>query len=142
LEYSIAKDQQASRRPLPEQRAEPSNAKIATRPQRRPVATNGPGVTRNNKRSFYPKNESYQTIVFRGREYSLTPQAGAIVRVLYEAGEKPIAKADIQSKTKCGKIADSFRSLDGPQVWRKLINVTKGRKGFYSLAPQAFSHSQ
>jgi hypothetical protein len=99
-------------------------------------------ATRDKNTNFYLKNGSYQTIVFCEHEYSLTRQAGAIVKVLHEAGGKPVAKADIQSKTKCGKISDSFRRLDGPQVWKKLIEVTKGRKGFYRLHPQAFGHSQ
>jgi hypothetical protein len=113
-----------------------------SRRQRPPIAKRGPGATRTKKSSFYTKDRSYQTIVFCGREYNLTPQAGAILKVLHESGGKPVAKADIQSKTTCGKIADSFRRLDGPQVWKKLIEVTKGRKGFYSLRLQALSHSQ
>jgi hypothetical protein len=91
---------------------------------------------------FYAKSKSYQTIVFLGREYSLTPQAGAILKVLHESGGKPVAKVDIQSMTKCGKISDSFRCLDGPQVWKNLIEATKGRKGFYRLNPKASSYSE
>jgi hypothetical protein len=98
--------------------------------------------TLSKKPTFYARNQSYQTIVFQGREYSLTSQAGAIVKFLHEAGGKPVARADIQSKTKCGKVFDSFRSLDGPQVWEKLIVATRGRKGFYSLRSQAFGNSQ
>jgi hypothetical protein len=108
------------------------NASSSKRVSRRP----------SKKPSFYARNESYQTIEFREHEYSLTPQAGAIVKVLHEAGGKPVAKAEIQSKTKCGKISDSFRSFDGRKVWKELIVVTRGRKGFYTLDPRAFKRSQ
>ena len=86
-------------------------------------------------------NESGQKIEFKGREYNLTPLAGEIVKVLFEADGKKVDKAEIQRKTRCGKISDAFRRPDGPQVWKKLIVVTRGRKGFYSLIPRAFNHS-
>ncbi len=95
-----------------------------------------------NAPQFYLRNGSYQTFSCDGHEYNLTPQAAAIVKILYEAQGKLVAGADIQSRTGCGKISDSFRCLDGPQVWKKLIQIEKGRKGFYSLHLQAFNRSQ
>jgi hypothetical protein len=117
------------RQPGSESAAGRTEISSAAKPSKSPAAT------------FYPKN-GYQTIVFCDQEYRLTSQAGAIVKVLHEAGGKEVPKTEIQSKTRCGKISDSFRRIDGPQVWKKLIVVTKGRKGFYSLHPQAFTHSQ
>lgn len=114
-------------------------------------AIEGSAVTKGNTKSRpraarseepnFKMNESGQKIEFKGREYNLTPLAGEIVKVLFEADGKKVDKAEIQRKTRCGKISDAFRRPDGPQVWKRLIVVTRGRKGFYSLIPRAFNHS-
>ena len=121
-----------------EHNTEPASAKPtahqgASSARRGRIEQSDPGATLTKKPTFSARNQSYQIIVFQGREYSLTPQAGAIVKFLHEAGGKPVPRADIQDKTGCGKISDSFRRLDGPRVWKQLIEVTKGRKGFYRL---------
>jgi hypothetical protein len=100
-----------------------------------------PCASGNDAPNLCPRNGTFQSFRYEGRDYNLTPQAAAIVKVLYEAKGRPVAKAEIQSKTKCGKISDSFRRPDGPQVWKKLIVRTKGRQGFYSLQPNALGHS-
>jgi hypothetical protein len=50
-----------------------------------------PHKSRQNEANFYARTASYQRIVFLGHEYTLTPLAGAIVKVLHEANGKPVA---------------------------------------------------
>lgn len=54
------------------------------------------GTSANDKRNFYPKNESYQTIVFLDHEFYLTPQAAAIVKVLHTAEGRLVTAARSQ----------------------------------------------
>ena len=103
-------------------------------------AKSGPAAVHRRKKLFYAKDVGYQTVVFRRRKYQLTPQAGAILKILYEAKGDSVSTPTIKEKLNCGDVFDSFRSQDGPKVWKILIQVVRGRKGFYKLHPDAFRY--
>jgi hypothetical protein len=82
----------------------------------------------------FTASEDYCQIKYHRKTYSLTPAAGAIVRVLYEAymsGKVGMGSGEIKRRTKCGKVWDQFKRRDGRKFWTALI--TKGEKDFYKL---------
>jgi len=94
----------------------------------------------SRERSATPKDfsfsEGYRTVFFRGESYQLTQQQAAIVRTLHEAletGIPALGANEIRKKAECGKISDSFRSGDGPRIWKKLVVSVDGCKSMYKL---------
>jgi hypothetical protein len=81
-------------------------------------------------------SEGYRTVFFGGKSCRLTQQQAVIVRTLHEAletGIPALGAKEIRKKAECGKISDSFRSGDGPKVWKKLVVSVDGCKGMYKL---------
>jgi hypothetical protein len=80
--------------------------------------------------------DDYRTITYGGHSHRLTNQQALIVRVLNEAREQGIrnvGKQEIQTKAKCGKLFDSFRTGDGPRLWNTLVITAHRTKGLYTL---------
>lgn len=87
-------------------------------------------------RREFSHSDDYRTIGFRGNPYRLTPQQAAIIRVLDEArkqGTCEVGKKAIQEKAQCGKLSDSFRTGDGPKLWKTLVVSVDRPRGLYKL---------
>lgn len=87
---------------------------------------------------FFSHSTDYRNICYGGSSYVLTTQQAAIIQVLHQAGKTgtdPVSTAQIKTAIKCGKISDSFRAGDGPELWKRLIVPLKGRHGMYRLDP-------
>jgi hypothetical protein len=77
-------------------------------------------------------SDDYRTIGFNGqRLYRLTPQQAAIVRVLHESRYYEASTQRIKKQTKCRSIHDSFKTGDGPKIWKNVI--VNHPRGFYRL---------
>ena len=94
------------------------------------------GVDRRRTKAEFWHSEDYRTIGLRGKKYHLSYNQAAIVRVLNEAWERgtcEVGRNELQAKAKCGKISDSFRTGDGPKVWKALIVTVSRAQGIYKL---------
>ena len=77
-------------------------------------------------------SDDYQTISFKGQPlYHLTAQQAAIVKLLHQSRYYEASTQTIRKQTKCGPIHNSFKSGDGPEIWKKVI--IHHLKGFYRL---------
>jgi len=91
------------------------------------------------KRRSHPKatvefSTDYRTISFNGQpRYRLTSQQAAIVKVLHQSPHHEASTQTIKKHTQCGSIRDSFRSGDGPKMWKRFIVPLDHPKGFYRL---------
>jgi len=63
--------------------------------------------------------------------YHLTPRQTAIVKLLHQSRYYEASTQKIRKQTKCGLIHISFKSGDGPEIWKKVI--IHHPKGFYRL---------
>jgi hypothetical protein len=84
--------------------------------------------------SEFVYTEDYCSIAYGGRQYTLTPLAGEIARVLHEAHIKNgggLSATEIKRKAKCGKVWDAFRSRDGKIFFSELIE--KDARNVYKL---------
>jgi hypothetical protein len=78
-------------------------------------------------------SDDYQIITFKGQRLYLTPGQAAIVRVLHQSPYCEASTKTIRKQTKCGPIHDSFKSGDGPEIWKKVIVHLDHPRGFYRL---------
>jgi hypothetical protein len=77
-------------------------------------------------------SDDYRTISFQGQPcYHLTPRQAAIVRVLHQSPYCEASSQIIKKQTKCGVIRNSFKTGDGPEIWKKVI--VHQPRGFYRL---------
>ena len=81
-------------------------------------------------------SDDYRAITFKGNKYALTTNQAIVVQALHEAHQHDLA--GLSSATLLEKIGspnsrlqDSFKSGDGPTIWKILI--TRRAKGLYSL---------
>jgi hypothetical protein len=78
----------------------------------------------------------YRKINFKGESFCLTEKQADIVRVLYEAratGSEYLTSKKIREKAKCGRVSDSFRTGDGPKLWKHLVVAEPGLRGVFRL---------
>jgi hypothetical protein len=66
-------------------------------------------------------SDDYRTISFNGQRLCLTAQQAAIVRVLHLSPYCEASTKTIRKQTKCGAISNSFKTGDGPEIWKKVI---------------------
>ena len=77
----------------------------------------------SEKKAFH-LSDDYCWIEFEEIRYQLTKQAAEIVKMLHEAHcaqRVGVSVRQIQNKTKCGKVWDSFRRRKEGAFWAKLI---------------------
>jgi hypothetical protein len=81
-------------------------------------------------------NDDYTSITMGGTNYGLTPNRAKIIETLHKAYLKNLPGCSTRQlligiQAPKGRLRDSFRSGEGPRVWKELI--TNVRKGFYAL---------
>jgi len=77
-------------------------------------------------------SDDYRTIIFKGHPlYHLTPQQAAIVKLLHQSRYYEASTQTIRKQMKCGPIHNSFKTGDGPKIWKNVF-VNRPR-GFYRL---------
>jgi hypothetical protein len=77
-------------------------------------------------------SDDYQTIPFKGQLlYHVTPQQAVIVKLLHLSRYYEASTQTIRKQMKCGPIHNSFKTGDGPKIWKNVI-VNRPR-GFYRL---------
>jgi hypothetical protein len=94
-------------------------------------------VSVDGQQSLLTMSEEYRVIRFKGQRYNLPPQRALIVKTLDEArisGKGPLTAKQIQKEAHCGKISHSFRTGDGPKLWKHLVVPVENCKGMYKLA--------
>jgi hypothetical protein len=86
-------------------------------------------------------SHDYRTISFNGQRLCLTPRQAAIVRLLHQSPYCEASTKIIKKQTKCGPIHNSFKSGDGPEIWKKvIIHYPKGFHGL-NLTPKELHFS-
>jgi hypothetical protein len=76
-------------------------------------------------------SDDYRTISLNGQRLCLTPRQAAIVKLLHQSRYYEATTQTIRKKTKCGLIHDSFKTGDGPEIWKNVI--VHQPRGFYRL---------
>jgi hypothetical protein len=77
-------------------------------------------------------SDDYRIISVNGKvRYRLTPGQADIVRVLHQSPYREASTHAIKKQTKCRSLRDSFKTGDGPEIWKNVI-VNRPR-GFYRL---------
>ena len=88
-------------------------------------------ATKRQQGSTLEHSDDYQIITFNGQRLCLTPRQAAIVRVLHQSPYCEASSQIITKQTKCGVIRNSFKTGDGPEIWKKVI--VHQPRGFYRL---------
>jgi hypothetical protein len=89
-------------------------------------------------RSIFHHSADYRAIKFKGTDYVLTPNQSLVVQVLHEALKEEISGASSTTLsdrlgTPASRLRDSFRSGDGPRLWKTLIVKVPRTKDMYKL---------
>jgi hypothetical protein len=90
-------------------------------------------ATKRQRGSTLEHSDDYRIISFNGQRLHLTQRQAAIVRVLHESRYYEASTQKIKKQTKCGSIGDSFKTGDGPKLWKKVIVHLDHPRGFYRL---------
>jgi hypothetical protein len=88
-------------------------------------------ATKRQPGSTLEHSDDYRIISFNGQRLCLTPGQAAIVRVLHKSPYCEASTQIIKKQAKCGPIRHSFKTGDGPEIWKKVI--VHHSKGFYRL---------
>jgi len=79
-------------------------------------------------------SDDYRIISFEGQPlYHLTPRQAAIVRLLHQSPYCEASSHTIKKLMGRCPIRDSFRTGDGPKIWKKVIVPSDHPRGFYRL---------
>ena len=67
-------------------------------------------------------SDDCRIISFNGKvRYRLTPGQADIVRVLHQSPYREASTHAIKKQTKCRSLRDSFKTGDGPEIWKNVI---------------------
>ncbi|HXM24352.1 MAG TPA: hypothetical protein VN948_24060 [Terriglobales bacterium] len=90
-------------------------------------------ATKRQPGSTLEHSDDYRIISFKGQRLHLTQRQATIMRVLHQSPYCEASTKIIKKQTKCGALSDSFKTGDGPEIWKKLIVPLDHPRGFYRL---------
>jgi hypothetical protein len=86
--------------------------------------------------NVFVHGHDYRAVIVKGKKYNLTPNQALVFETLYDAYVKrlpAVSKATLLKSMNAphSRLRDSFRSGDGPKLWKNLIR--RVRRGMYAL---------